>query len=64
MVRAIKVSRETLARAARMYRFNQDAAKALGINNQTFTNYCERFGIETPSARLRRLTAEEARARK
>ena len=59
MVRAIKVSREEVARAARMYHLNQDAARALDISDVTFTDYCEKFGIETPSARRRRLKALE-----
>ena len=59
MVRAIEVSRETVARAARMYRFNEDAAKALEISDRTFTEYCEKFEIETPSRRRRRLKALE-----
>ena len=58
MAKVIKVNRETVARAARLYRYNQDAAKALDISHTAFTNYCEEFGIETPNARRRRLKAE------
>jgi hypothetical protein len=50
MGRAIKVSEEVVARAARMYRLNKDAARALDISGSTFTDYCEKFGIETPAA--------------
>ena len=49
MVRAIEVSRETLARAARMYRFNEDAAKALEVSYTTFTKYCARSGSKPPA---------------
>ncbi len=55
MGRAIKVSRAEVARAARMYRLNKDAAKALDISASTFSDHCEKFGIETPSARRLRL---------
>ena len=58
MSTAKKVSREMVARAARMYRLNKDACKALEIGDQTFTDYCEQFGIETPIARRRRLKAQ------
>lgn len=53
-----KVSRERVGRAARMYRLNKDAAQALDISIETFNNYCEKFGIEPPSARRRRLKAQ------
>lgn len=58
MVKAIKVSREMVARAARIYRLNKDAARALEISGSSFVGYCEKFGIETPSARRRRLKAQ------
>ena len=52
------LSRETLERAARVYRHDKDAAIALGIGAATFVSCCEKFEIETPSARRRRLKAE------
>ena len=51
--------RETVARAARIYRANHDASKALGISVPTLRDYCEKFEIETPIAR--RIRLREAR---
>ena len=53
-----KPSREMVARAARVYRRNQDAARALYISATAFTDHCEKFGIETPAARRRRRKAQ------
>ena len=55
---AKNLSREMVGRAARMYRLNKDAAKALEITVATFNTYCRQLGIETPGARRRRLKAQ------
>ena len=48
-----KVSTAELARVARVYRTNKDAAMALGITSAAFGRACKREGIETPYARGR-----------
>ena len=48
------VSKEEVVRAARMYHTNADAAAALGIPSGSFGKLCQRPGVETPSARMRR----------
>ena len=48
------VSKEEVVRAARMYHTNADAAAALGIPRDSFSKLCQRHGVETPSARMRR----------
>jgi len=52
------ISRETVERAARVYRTATDAALALGCSKQTFLRLCERFAIEAPAERRRRWTEE------
>ena len=50
-----KVSRAELERAARIYHTSRDAAAALGVSVDYFAKTCKREGVETPSARKRRL---------
>ena len=50
-----KVSRAELERAARIYHTSKDAAAALGVSVDYFAKTCKREGVETPSARKRRL---------
>ena len=45
------VSKETLERAARLYKQNSAASAALGITQRTFSRLCRQHGIETPYAR-------------
>ena len=54
-----EVTREQLGRAARMYRTNRDATKALGIGNNTFYNLCREFNIEMPIQRMRRVRSRQ-----
>lgn len=49
-------SRDRIARAARIYHTNRDAALALGIQPGSFGRLCRRYGIETPQARRQRRT--------
>lgn len=58
MSTAKDLSRLMVGRAARIYRLNSDAAKALDISATTFNEYCRQLGIETPSARRCRLKAQ------
>ncbi len=60
-----RISRERIARAARIYSSNNDAGAALGMAPGAFGRACRRYGIETPWARhLReRREAKERRAR-
>lgn len=55
--------RETVTRAARMYKSNQDACIALGITLRSFSRLCRKFEIETPYARrLQQLQIVRSRA--
>jgi hypothetical protein len=45
------VNKETLERAARLYKQNAAASAALGITQRTFSRLCRQYGIETPYAR-------------
>lgn len=47
------ISRERIERAARMYKTNIDASKALGIIPSSFGKLCRQWNIETPWARKR-----------
>lgn len=53
-----KVSRESVARVARMYRQNKDASSALGVSLRYFARLCRQYEIETPYARHRRYIYE------
>lgn len=47
----VKVERERIELAARIYRTSKDAGRALGIAPQTFSRLCRTYGIPTPAAR-------------
>ncbi|MFA6111141.1 MAG: hypothetical protein WDA75_20485 [Candidatus Latescibacterota bacterium] len=47
----ISIEPERVARVARLYPSNQEAARALGIAEQSFGRLCRRLGIQTPYAR-------------
>ena len=49
-----KVSRESIVRAARIYKQNKDASAALGISLRYFARLCRQYEVETPYARHRR----------
>ena len=49
-----KVSREAIARVARIYNQNKDASEALGISLRYFARLCRYYEVETPYARHRR----------
>ena len=48
------ITRDQIERVARIYKSNQDAGRALGINMRSFSRLCRRYGIETPYVRRRR----------
>lgn len=48
------ITRDQIERVARIYKSNQDAGRALGINMRSFSRLCRRYGIETSYARRRR----------
>ena len=55
--------RETVTRAARIYKRNQDACIALGITLRSFSRLCRKYEVETPYARrLQQLQAVGSRA--
>ncbi|MBI2052567.1 MAG: hypothetical protein HYT38_02765 [Candidatus Sungbacteria bacterium] len=47
-MKRLPFTKEDVARAARMYRSNADAAAALGIAHGTFGCLCRRYGIVSP----------------
>ena len=49
-----KTPRDQVERAARLYKSNKDASRALGITMQAFARICRQYGIETPYVRKRR----------
>lgn len=49
----VKVERERIELAARIYRTSKDAGMALGIAPQSFSRLCRTYGILTPAARRR-----------
>lgn len=49
---------ETIARVARVYSSNQDAASALGVTARSFARLCKEYDIETPYGRKRRQTTD------
>jgi len=55
-----KFDRDQVARAARMYRTNADAGKALGTSAGSFTRLCKTYELETPAERARREKKEAA----
>ena len=52
------ITRDQIERVARIYKSNQDAGRALGIDMRSFSRLCRRYDIETPYARRRRRLAE------
>jgi len=65
-VRRIKldkgITREQVERVARIYKSNEGAGQALGINMRSFSRRCRRYDIETPYARRRRRLREAKRS--
>ena len=49
-----KVSRDSVSRAARIYKQNKYASDALGISLRYFARLCRQYEIETPHARHQR----------
>ena len=49
-----KMSCDSVARAARIYKRNKDASAALGISLRYFSRLCRQYEVETPYARHRR----------
>lgn len=47
------ITRNEVDRVARVYRYNQDAARALDIDLRSFGRLCRKFGIQTPYVRRR-----------
>jgi hypothetical protein len=52
------ITREQVERVARIYKSNEGAGQALGINMRSFSRLCRRYDIETPYARRRRRLRE------
>jgi hypothetical protein len=48
------ITRGQIERVARLYKSNQHAGQALGIETRSFSRLCRRYRIETPYARARR----------
>ena len=53
-----KVSCDSVARAARIYKSNKDASAALGISLRYLSRLCSQYETETPHARHRRRIQE------
>ena len=52
----IRIERQRVERAARMYPSTKDASQALGITMRSFGRLCRKYSIETPYAkRCRRI---------
>ena len=47
------ILRSEIARAARMFRTNEDASRVLGVSEATFVKLCRGYGFETPAERER-----------
>ncbi len=45
------ITRAQVERVARIYKSNQDAGQALGIDPRSFARLCRRHGIQTPYVR-------------
>jgi len=61
MIRVLLDDHKQLERAARIYRTNHDAARALGVSLSSFGRACRHHGIETPHLRREREALEKAR---
>ena len=48
------LTQDRIARAARVYTTNKNAAQAMGISPSSFADLCRKYGIETPSQRRKR----------
>lgn len=48
------IERDRVELVARIYKSNQEAARILGITEQSFGRLCRKHGIETPYARQTR----------
>jgi len=59
-MKKIRVTRTQVERAARMYRTNRDATRALGIGNNTFYKLCKEYNIEMPVERIRRVRSRQS----
>ena len=46
-----KINRESVERAARLYKTNTEASLALGMHPTAFGSACRKYDIETPGAR-------------
>ena len=57
------ITREQVERVARIYRSNQDASRALGIEPRSFGRLCRRYGIETPYVQKRQQGAAIAESK-
>lgn len=49
----MKIDRQRIERAARIYKNNRDAGIALGISPGAFGRLCRHYGVQTPQARRR-----------
>lgn len=55
--------RDTIERAARMYKSNQDACVALGITLRGFGRLCRKYEVKTPyEKRRQQLSSTSSRA--
>ena len=59
----IRIERERVERAARMYPSTKSASQALGIAPGSFSRLCREYEIETPRSRRRRQRVEARTAR-
>ena len=48
------IDKEQIARVARVYKNNTDAARALGIAKQSFGRLCRKYAVESPWERRQR----------
>ena len=62
--RMFAIPRDLIERAARVYKTNSEASKALGIATGSFARLCRKYGIETPYARQERARQEARSGRK
>ncbi len=61
--RMVAIPKDWIERAARVYKSNSEASKALGIASGSFARLCRKYGIETPYARQEK-ARQEARSRR
>ncbi|NKB67390.1 MAG: hypothetical protein GKR89_10045 [Candidatus Latescibacteria bacterium] len=53
-----EIDKARIARVARVYKNNTDAARALGIAKQSFGRLCRKYAIESPWERRQRQMSE------